>query len=49
MTDVHPLGGTTLPGHSALTLLRYSNGNGLSTRLLQTNSAQALGVKGVTC
>ena len=46
MTGVHPLGGTTLPGHSALTLLTYSSNNILSTPLLRwcdcqmTNSRQ---------
>ncbi len=49
MTGVHPLSGTTLPGHSALTNQDYIYANGLSTRLLQTKSAQALGVKSVTC
>ena len=34
ITGVHPLSGTTLPGHSALTLLPYCNSNGLSTRML---------------
>ena len=35
MTGVHPLSGTTFPGHSALTILIYTSVYTLSTSLLQ--------------